>query len=161
MATALLGGRQTMMVSTTPILIQPSSAKSSGKARRSVGRNSMRRVRGETGCTPRLIAEYDYKFSASLLLRSSIVSSYFLVRLLRVQRRSHAGFGGCGISSPRSAGPPSLRSESFPPRKAWNLWHRIRRRSPPSVPGHDAVPLGPLLPLAVSVFELFVGSEAE
>src|SRR5208337_2979019 len=30
-----------------------------------------------------------------------------------------------------------------------------------TLPGHDAVPLGPLLPFSVSVFELFVGSEAE
>ncbi len=30
-----------------------------------------------------------------------------------------------------------------------------------TLPGHDAVPLGPLLPFVVAVFEPFVGSEAE
>src|SRR5215469_7713735 len=40
MATALLGKRPTMMVSTTPMLIQPTSAIINGRARRSVGRNS-------------------------------------------------------------------------------------------------------------------------
>ena len=30
-----------------------------------------------------------------------------------------------------------------------------------TLPRHDAVPLGPLLPFVVSVFEPFVGSEAE
>src|SRR5258708_21314666 len=30
-----------------------------------------------------------------------------------------------------------------------------------TLPGHDVVPLGPLLPLVVSVFEPFVGSDAE
>src|SRR5581483_8572823 len=39
-ATALLGRRPTMMVSTMPMLLQPSSAKMRGKASRSVWRNS-------------------------------------------------------------------------------------------------------------------------
>jgi len=30
-----------------------------------------------------------------------------------------------------------------------------------TLPGHDVVPLGPLLPLVVAVFEPFVGGEAE
>src|SRR4029077_6865732 len=49
MARALLGKRPTMMVSTTPMLIQPISAKTSGRARRNVGRNSPRMARNETG----------------------------------------------------------------------------------------------------------------
>src|SRR5882724_10760584 len=44
MATALLGRRPTIMVSTMAMLIQPSSARTSGMARRRVGRTSARRI---------------------------------------------------------------------------------------------------------------------
>src|SRR5690242_21107442 len=43
MASALLGGWPTMTVSTMPMVIQPISARTGGRARRSVGRNSARR----------------------------------------------------------------------------------------------------------------------
>jgi hypothetical protein len=48
MASALYGSRPTIMVSTITMLIQPSSASTSGNARRSVGRSSERNVENES-----------------------------------------------------------------------------------------------------------------
>src|SRR6516162_1311619 len=48
MASALYGRRPTIMVSTITMLIQPSSASTSGNARRSVGRSSERNVENKS-----------------------------------------------------------------------------------------------------------------
>ena len=63
------------------------------------------------------------------------------------------------------ADPPSLRSESFLRRKPWNSLEPLAMYSPTisakAFPSHDGVPLGPLWPLVVSFFELFVGGKAK
>src|SRR6266508_1640908 len=93
MAIALLGKRPTMMVSTMPMLIQPSSAKTRGRARRNIGANSRRRAFADVGAESDILSG-----SASMILAGAGVKPNRLEAGVEFQSQPH---------------PPERPAESF------------------------------------------------